>query len=511
MRKTSTALTDLVNSLTRNEKGYFKKTIGHSERDNKYVKVFDYIERYGTYDVDKIRKETGIKNLARVKNYLHKSILRSLRQFHAGQSTISKISELIHDAQILVFKLLYDQAEKTLDKAEVLANEHELFHSIIPIYELRRYLHIRNQPSSTTMYANLQECTAKTQQAIDHMSHFQKYCRLRDRSYSVVLSHGTARKEEEQHMLDDFIDDPLLAEENRSSFYWTEIYRLQALHYFYNNRRDFDKCYENAVRMIDHMESRPHIIREFPATYVTIFHFLHTSTWWSRRFELLEKNYERLSAFLAHPDVPHTRELDVIVFVSIRNTQLNAYLQTADAKRALEIAGIIEAGLEKYEPDIPAMRKLFFYVNLTLAYFLNGDHHTALAWLNKALDMSEVKLHMQALTLARMLLLILHYELNNTELLPYVVRSTYRYLVERDRLFRFEKVFIDFIRHFPAAPSKKEMAQLFTELKARLLPLREDPEEAPAFEEFDYICWLDSKIENRPYVEVLKEYVESNR
>ncbi len=35
--------------------------------------------------------------------------------------------------------------------------------------------------------------------------------------------------------------------------------------------------------------------------------------------------------------------------------------------------------------------------------------------------------------------------------------------------------------------------------------LKTDPYEKGAFEYFDFISWLESKIENRPFAEIIKE------
>ena len=38
-----------------------------------------------------------------------------------------------------------------------------------------------------------------------------------------------------------------------------------------------------------------------------------------------------------------------------------------------------------------------------------------------------------------------------------------------------------------------------------MLLLSKDPYESRAFEHFDFISWLESKIEKRPFVEIVRE------
>ena len=53
--------------------------------------------------------------------------------------------------------------------------------------------------------------------------------------------------------------------------------------------------------------------------------------------------------------------------------------------------------------------------------------------------------------------------------------------------------------------SKFKKASLFKELKTDLLNITKNQFEAKVMDHFDFISWLESKIENKPFVEILKE------
>ena len=57
-------------------------------------------------------------------------------------------------------------------------------------------------------------------------------------------------------------------------------------------------------------------------------------------------------------------------------------------------------------------------------------------------------------SLARILNLIIHYELGNTVLLDSLLRSTYRYLNKENRLSEIEKKFINFFKEATQPKSK---------------------------------------------------------
>ena len=85
-KKPSADLFHLIKSLSRNEKGYFKKYVSRHtlKGENNYVRLFDAIDRQKTYDEDKLlRKESYIRQLPLLKNYLYQMILESLENFYS--------------------------------------------------------------------------------------------------------------------------------------------------------------------------------------------------------------------------------------------------------------------------------------------------------------------------------------------------------------------------------------------------------------------------------------------
>jgi len=102
--------------------------------------------------------------------------------------------------------------------------------------------------------------------------------------------------------------------------------------------------------------------------------------------------------------------------------------------------------------------------------------------------------------------LILHYELDNTELIEYFVKSTYRLLYKRKRLYKIETHILKFIKNkLPNIFSQKDLIKAFKKELPILRAFQKDPFEQKAFRYFDFVSWLESKIENRPFAEIVKE------
>nr|MBA3705747.1 hypothetical protein [Bacteroidota bacterium] len=145
-----------------------------------------------------------------------------------------------------------------------------------------------------------------------------------------------------------------------------------------------------------------------------------------------------------------------------------------------------------------------FYYNIAYLFFGSGEYTKALFWLNKILNSSEIDARQDILSFSRILNLIIHYELGNNDVLEYTVKSTYRFLYTRNRLYEFETILLNFIRKLPKSFKPVELIQSFSELRKELITLSENSFEKKALEYLDLISWLESKINKTSYAQVIK-------
>ena len=84
-------------------------------------------------------------------------------------------------------------------------------------------------------------------------------------------------------------------------------------------------------------------------------------------------------------------------------------------------------------------------------------------------------------------------------------KSTYRFLYKHQRMYKFELTMMQFMRKYALqANQPAKMRGPFTELKKKLVQLSKDAYERHALNYFDFISWLDSKIENRPFAVIVR-------
>lgn len=68
-----------------------------------------------------------------------------------------------------------------------------------------------------------------------------------------------------------------------------------------------------------------------------------------------------------------------------------------------------------------------------------------------------------------------------------------------------EQALLGFLQKVLSLKNPRKLMTLFRELRAELAVLADDPFEKPIFQYFDYISWLDSKIERKAYRKILEE------
>ena len=146
-----------------------------------------------------------------------------------------------------------------------------------------------------------------------------------------------------------------------------------------------------------------------------------------------------------------------------------------------------------------------FYFQYFYIYFGTGNYDEALEYLNQWLNLPNSIERKDLQSLARLLNLIIHYEMGNNWLVESLLRSTQRFLSKENKLLELEKQLVGFIRQINGVNSNKERKAAFMEMKVRLEPLKSIPSEKAMLQLFDFEAWLDCKVHNKSFAQIVKE------
>ncbi|MCC7431003.1 hypothetical protein IT568_09190, partial [bacterium] len=290
-----------------------------------------------------------------------------------------------------------------------------------------------------------------------------------------------------------------LTYQSKLSFYWITSSYAQV-------KGDFECYYENSKKCLETIETNKLQLEENPIKYLNALHnFLGTCVNLKKYEEVPEtlKKIRSLSKNL-------TGNLQIQIFARTYPIELIMYIDTAEFEKCIKLIGEIDFELKKYWENLKKIDKIYFAYLICYSFYAVGNYSKALGWINKILNDKETEIREDLYCFSRILNLIIHFELEDYELLEHIVKSTHDFLVRRKKIYKFETILLNFLKKFSQVKNNKELLELFKELKTEILPLTEDIFEQKALSYFDFISWLDSKIEEKSFSQVVKNKLKQH-
>lgn len=164
----------------------------------------------------------------------------------------------------------------------------------------------------------------------------------------------------------------------------------------------------------------------------------------------------------------------------------------------------IEAGLKLYYSRIPQPRVMAFNINIFVLFFTCEDFDKALDWLNKIPYGKNVKLREDIQRFARVMQLVVHYELKNFDYLENLYLSTYRGLKRIDQLHEFERIVLNHIRSVHFELNKKSLKALWQKFYAELQAIENQKDSQVVTGLSSVVAWVEARLSKKPIVEILK-------
>jgi hypothetical protein len=499
--KTSDNLFKLVKSLSKSEKGYFKKYANFHVRNeqNNYTKIFDAIDLQKEYDekklLQKFRTERFINQFAVAKNYLYDMILESLEAYHKNSTT--EIRSILNRIEILVDKGLHSQAKKLLKKAKEMAITYEKL-TYIPEINLMEQSIYRMQYNVGDIKDNSDNLIEEIEQCAMKIKNIAEFESLKNRLYVQRIEMGVLRNEREIKSYDWFLKNPLLKNDKQALSINGKVLYFELFASYYNYIEDHNKCYEYSSKLISLLEQNPQVI-ETNVNFPTQFLYRHSIQCYN-----IGKYHEALE-YISKMEIlkPKSDVQKLNILLKAYNTKLNVYFRMGNMKKCLQLIPEIEILLEKNK-DSDKLLKEIIYWQVTSLLMIAEEYKQALKWLVRANIAENYNIRQDLECIGRIMEIVLHYELGKFDIMEYRIKSTYRFLANKQKMYQLEKIIITSIRKLINVHSQKESLRFFKQLKLELEPIVKDPLEEKFLVYFDIMSWLESKIDNKKFADVVK-------
>lgn len=488
------AVYELIKSLNMSEKRQFKIYSSRHiiEGENKYILLFNLLEKMEIFDegILKAGLEQHNKKNTYIKtdmHYLYLLILKSLVLFHAGKSAQLILNESISIIEILFYKGNYIQCIKEIYKAAAIARDVELYPSLLKILEFEKlvYNHLNEQKRSEASIINEMTEINKKQEIII------EYTQLYNQANLARIQISKTRNVKEIKVFEKIMKHPLLQQKNKPKFIDASIKysRIHAMWCYVNQHKKEELAFNKKI--IQMYDTNPLYKEEHLIEYVNTY----------SRIISISKDLDEVTFYKELNSIRSiTVSSDKLYFMSVSSQvfnfsymiQLSMYLQKKQFEKVMIIIPDIESGLKKYKNILIPSYKITFLYMLAYYYFAVGNFDDARKKINTLLNEYSEAERPDLYNFAKLMNLLIHFELGNHGYIRYKQASVRYYYKKQSADFETENHVLKFFSKEKNYTTYLQNSLL--SLKATLQNTKTHSLEKYAYNYFDFLDWINSKI-----------------
>ena len=494
--KNRDSLFQLIKSLSKNEKGYFKKHVSGiaGKNANAYLKLFDVFTKLDTYDDERIKKEVessvlGKQNLAVTKHYLYEVIMKSLRAYYGKPSTDSMLKEMIRNAEILFYiKDRKEDSKEILQKALGIAKKYERF---LVQLEIHNFLYTVDMALNADNNEYTETASLAHENQMSILDKYRDYVELRSLfSQQRTLTGNTLEKQkEEEAALATILTNPILNKKVIRSYKNGLLYYSILSNIYANGLHQTQKSYELNKSLIDFMESDVTHLNEDLSHYAMALNNLMSDQVRLGKYDEMKQTLKKIKAYYQECEFEFIR---LNAFAAAAATELAYYANSGQPDHALPLIKEIEVSIIPSEKIINRNYKIELVLHVAVIYLLMENYTKARFWLNKNLnDDSPERNDLKAFS--QILNLIIAFELKDYNYMEHLVSKYKRNMKGNGTYFNFEKPILDFMSKSVLISSGEKHKANFVKLKNELENSKNARDEYMSYY-FNIPAWIGSKI-----------------
>jgi len=505
MSKTpSDKLHRLVRSLSPAEKRYFRIFVrGKPGADNKYIQLFEALATAEGFDEEKWRtkiykgQDAGSKKYAELKAYLYQLVLKCLQNYDELHSTQQRLNQLLQSVAALFKRGHYGDCRDLLGKARKLAQRYESFAHQIEIVRWEKQL-AYTRMDIDFLHKNLDRLQDEEARAMEQLRNASHYRRAFFQAYASIKKDPLQRGPDRVARLRQLVDQQAFADPDAAVSHTARVLYYRTLSLYYHTALEQEKFYETGKTLISLQESQPHFLRENLSDYIAALSNQTVACGLLQKYSEVQACLEKIRDL--QPVTEDDRRKIHRQYFSTFFALCTYTGEFEEGRREMERC-LLEA--ELFDPHDYETGS--FYLQFVPICIGLGDFNMALDHLNHWLAQRRTVGREDLQSLARMLSLILHYELGNFLLLDSQLRTSARFLKRKNRLHDLERRFMHGIFEAIKLPDTRGQREVFAKVKNDLQPKAQVPETRALLQTFDLLAWLDAKARGQEFAAVVRE------
>ena len=501
----NSSLIRLIDSMSKSEKRNFKlnaqKTGDHKKL---YVKLFDHLDKYGTFD-DKliIKKIPEIKKtqLSNLRATLSKALLRALRDINKEVYPEIKARERFDFAKVLYAKGQYRESLNMLQVVKSMAQEINL--KPLEYTAISFEKQIETQHVTKSMSPKAYQLATESNAIIEALELTNQLSNLSLLLYARYLENGYVKNENEYQELHKYFHSLMPVIEIDELNFYQKLNLYQSYVWFYHMAQDFLNYYKYAQKWVNLFDQYPAMKGPATVQYMKGLHNVLNALFMAGKRKQFRENIEKLLQFneddALRLSVNERGQLQLFKYTH----GINSIFMSAQYEYGANFVKDLVVTIDNMEHPWDPSRIMVFNYKIACIYFGNGDLDNTITFLNRVENATTPRLKVDIQCFSRVLNLIAHYDLGNDILVSYKIKSVFRFLLKMGELEKVQKEIFRFIRRTPRM-DRSTIIEEFKKLKEKLVAIEDERFEKRPFLYLDIISWLDSKINKVSMVEAIK-------
>jgi hypothetical protein len=489
---------ELIKSLTKTEKRYFKLYTQFQKGDKTYLKLFQILDQQKTSSEKNITEKFFAKhesaNFPAVKKYLFDQLIASLKSYGSYKDLDSDHTDLIETYKLLHYKGLHGQSESLLRKIKTITLQDDAFirHFYVLLLEYLREMFHSEDSGVDRVHRILEE----KKRTLDIINNYTLVGDLFSYQRLYLRKKLYCRTKKERDELTRLMAPVLETKESDMMSRTALAMRSMGLCDYYTAIGKPQKAFEVSKVFL---ELRKNSGDKIDTT--TISEYLQHLIL-SIRNGIYEGFEENMGKFRTMIYTVRNKQKFMMGYERWYNCAFIYYNRRGEFTKALAFADSEKATMARVGNDLSIKSKITLWYFTAYNSYSMADFRSSLKLIQKILNATNDG--MEEFSFAKLLMMFIHYDLKNYELLEYQVRSYHRLMQKTERLYSCEKIMLDFFKNVSGADSKKLRQEKIKELQKKVIAIYRTPYERGFSFYFDLHSWIQSQLTGKDFAELVR-------